>query len=575
MAVVASPPMPRLRPRVLGLLGVLVAACGDVNAGIPPEADRLFFPSGLRLDPRTPPGEAARYLFVVNGNNDLAFNGGTVVAVDLDAFFASWTANPDTMIVDPYCNEDAVEITSGTGDDDPVRVRRCVQNVGSGTSAELPCRRLSRLPQVVECDESPFLLAAQAGPQGLVSIGNFGTLLTSDCADAPASAPPAAPRPCETSRLWVPVRGDPSLTYFDIGGDHRRPPKFECGQDPDSDDPRRCANEHRLTHLRNDEELTEISREPFNFLVWPGRTPQDPAARDRLAFVAHADTPALSVVSLGGLDFADEQAVADRPSIVDNAAVFDDNTGIFGGFGLAVRPCDPARAPALTQGCTRPLVYATMRYSPRLKAFTAQGIDLDAEGDSGGSEDPHECASPDDVDQAEHIICDPRVRSIRTILTGNLDPLSAGVRPILGDLAFADDAGDELLVVQTTPGALLKLDTSIGSDGEPVDTPSSPPLELCDEPTRMRLYRAEGQRFALISCFRAAKIYVVDLDAFRVIGAIVTGTGPYDLEVDTIRRVLYVSNNLEGSISIIDLAFDRPTRFHELARIGLQEPFSR
>lgn len=558
------------RPFALALLGVLAlgGACRDLNAGKAPEADRLFFPSGLKLDPRAPAGTAARYLFVVNGNNDLAYNAGTVVALDLDAFFAAWTADTDDMLVDPYCNEDSVEVgPSSAGADEPVRVRRCVQNVGSGVTDALPCRRLSRLPQVVECDEAPFLHAVQNGnPHGLITIGDFGTLLASDCADAPVDSPPAEPRQCQTPRLWVPVRGDPSLTYFDVGGDPDRPPVFTCGQDPDDEDPLRCADDHRLTHLRNDDELLQLPREPFNMLVWPGRNGNDPAAGDRLAFVAHADNVALSVVALGGLGFSKDAAVANRPSIVDNASVFADNTGIYGGFGLAIRPCDPDDAPALTNGCTRPLVYASMRYSPLLKAFTAQGVEPATEAN---------CISPDDPGASDKVICDPRVRSVRTILTGNLDPLSSALRPILGDLAFADDAGDELLVVQTNPGALLKLDTSIGSDGEPADTPSSPPLEVCDEPSRMKLYRADGQRFALISCFRAAKIYVVDLDAFRVVGAIVTGTGPYDVEVDPVRRVLYVSNNLEGSISIVDLAFERPTRFHELARIGLQEPFSR
>ena len=102
-----------------------------------------------------------------------------------------------------------------------------------------------------------------------------------------------------------------------------------------------------------------------------------------------------------------------------------------------------------------------------------------------------------------------------------------------------------------------------------------PPLELCEDPTRMRLYEEDGKRYALVSCFRAALIYIVDLQSFRVVDAVVAGTGPYELEIDRPRRLLYVANNLESSISVIDLARDRPTRFREIARIGLQEPFSR
>ena len=37
--------------------------------------------------------------------------------------------------------------------------------------------------------------------------------------------------------------------------------------------------------------------------------------------------------------------------------------------------------------------------------------------------------------------------------------------------------------------------------------------------------------------------------------------------------VAYVINNLESSISVIDLSRRRSTRFQELARLGLQDPF--
>ena len=90
----------------------------------------------------------------------------------------------------------------------------------------------------------------------------------------------------------------------------------------------------------------------------------------------------------------------------------------------------------------------------------------------------------------------------------------------------------------------------------------------------MKLWRDAGQRFAFVSCFRAAYVFVVDLDSFRVVRQIRMGTGPYELEVDDARDVLYVSNTLERSISVIDLSRTRPTRFQEVARIGLQDPFS-
>jgi DNA-binding beta-propeller fold protein YncE len=90
----------------------------------------------------------------------------------------------------------------------------------------------------------------------------------------------------------------------------------------------------------------------------------------------------------------------------------------------------------------------------------------------------------------------------------------------------------------------------------------------------MKLYERDGQRLALVSCFAAALIYVVDLDASSVIGTVVVGTGPHDLVVDEAREALYVANTLEASVSVVDLSSRRGTQFAEIARLGLQEPFT-
>lgn len=553
-----------LRPRWHALAGLVLAGvgpgltggCDSANEGLAPPRDQIFFPSGLLLDPRADPETPARYLFISNGNNDLSYNSGTVLAVDLDAFFAAWSA-PGTYAADPYCRDEPEPGVSAWPHP------RCIGEVGSGTPVTAPCRRLSLLPQVIECDETPFIgprriidgTEVGVGDDSVVAIGDFATVLTSSCEDG-ASGPDR--KGCDAPRLWVPVRGDPSLTWVDVQGEPDQPPVFACGQgspNPDSGDADpRCDRDHRLTHLRNDPDLAELEREPFNMIISPSQ---------RYAYVAHADGGVLSLVSLDGVDGSMGPAIVDAPEL------FGSPLGFGGGFGLAERPCDPALAPSITLGCSRPLVYASHRYQPLLVSFTAQGVALDPD-------DPvRSCAGPDEVGDAGKIPCEPRVRSQQLILPGGLDPSASSTSPVLGDLAFADPAGDELLVVQTGPGALLRLNTRVGNSGEPFDTPSGPPLELCEDPTRMRLYEEDGKRYALVSCFRAALIYIVDLQSFRVVDAVVAGTGPYELEIDRPRRLLYVANNLESSISVIDLARDRPTRFREIARIGLQEPFSR
>lgn len=631
------------------LLLLAPSGCGEArNEGLPPPGDQLFFPSGVLLDPihRVEATAVAadglpapsldlpgpRYLYVANGNNDRSYNAGSLVAIDLRAFWRAWydphrddpaqagclaararaaedpsqveaartacaARDPRRGGVDPYCHH----VTTFDGDG-----YRCVQPPGStivrsaATDPEPePCRRLPLAPQVAECDEGAFIA-------GVVHVGDFATTL-------------AATEEEQGLRLWLPVRGDPSITYVDVNeafiaaaddpGRDEALRFFACGQGDDPADPEACGDAHKLDELRGDPE-EPIDREPFNVEVWR-REPlsDDPAARgQRLAFVAHSAGSELSLIDLDGVPGND------APTIVDLAAVYQTPGGSTGGYGLAVRPCFEAGAgplgaldpepnvPVITQGCTRPLVYTSFRYAGQLASFTASGLDLPAStpGREGCNVDgvyagPY-CATPEELERGEPcaVVCDAQVRATRRIQTSLIDPFSpsAGSVPVLGSMAFADPRGDQLLVLQTNPGALLSLDTSLGDAGEPVDVPSAPPVEICAEPSSMKIYteRAEvdadgpegpeppravpTQRYAVISCFRAAMVYVVDLEALRVVDAVVVGTGPHDIAIDEAREVAYVINNLESSVSVIDLSRRRATRFQELARLGLQDPFS-
>ena len=691
----------------------------DELANAEPNLDAVTLPAPL------PDVPGPRYLYVANGNNDRTFNTGTVVAIDLRDFWRSWyepypgnarqqcvdrqpeaqaaldTARAQLAAVDPALPEDEQALARAAIYDtlrsafapirevcDPRRgaldpfchdvqteqgtVNRCVlppgTDIDEGSNPSTgPCRRLPLLPHIVECDEQPFV-------RSMAHVGDFSTTFAASIEqDANGE---------DFTRLWLPVRGDPSITYIDVeqSGDNVR---LECDQGGDDLDPELCGDSHRLDQLRNDTDLDSLEREPFNALIWERDNPEtDPDARgQRMVFVAHADGSQLSVVDLDGVRGSTD------PAIVDLAPLYTVGAGATGGFGLAARPCfeagqgplgaaDPVgNVPVVTQDCTRPLIYTSLRFAGQVISFTASGLDVGGLAEritpaaeredcsidglrnecrilSPGTDDssischrsfdrrdccpgwPQEgepdnpnaaaecdalpadqitccegegfgldgsdlgcavdcsggncgegyggpyCATPEQLGQPCAIECEPQVRGSRRIQPSLLLDTSLTFSPILGDMAFADPRGDQLLVVQTNPGALLSLDTSLGDDGEPLDIPSAPPVELCAEPSRMKIYTERDamgtptQRYALITCFRAALVYVVDLEALRVVDAIVVGTGPHDLTIDEDREVAYVINNLEFSISVIDLSRRRATRFQELARLGLQDPFS-
>ncbi len=547
------------------VLLLAVCSCTDANQGIDPPIDRLYFPGGLVLDPRTPEGEAARYLIVSNGNNDLSYNSGSIVVIDLEAFFSRWAMGAD----DPASPYAASAYCEGPDEEAGRDAWRCVLDVGSRTSRDFPCRRLGLLPQVVECDERPFVVDA-------VRIGDFATVMAT------------SKKPDGTPQLLVPVRGDPSITWMEVGGDWPDAPDLQCvrdrvnGRAPDG---LRCDDDHRMRWLRNDDALDELEREPFNIAIAEGEG-------YRYALVAHAAGDILTVVDLDGL-LEDDGSRTGVPAIVDISRVFSPSGLALrtGGFGLAQRPCgtcvepdDPpgTNVPTLTQGCTRPMIYGAYRYELSALNFTVDGLDpADLPENAAGRDACEEngvyygqfCASPEQIGEPCAVICEPQVRNARPFPVAGVDPLSTSLAASLGDIAFGDECGDFLYLVQTNPGALLRIDTSLDIDNETRDNAAGPPLEVCDQPTRFAIWRDAG--YAFVSCYQSAYLYVVDLSAWAVVDTILAGTGPHDIVVDEARQMLYAANALEASISVVDLGVGRPTRFKEVARIGLQEPFRR
>jgi hypothetical protein len=180
------------------------------------------------------------------------------------------------------------------------------------------------------------------------------------------------------------------------------------------------------------------------------------------------------------------------------------------------------------------------------------------------------CGRPEDLGEPCALICEPRVHTERRFFPGGLDPIQGSAEPVLGDIAFGDAEGRDLYVLQTNPGALIHVDTDIDIDGEPRNLPARPPVEICAQPSRMVTW----ENWAFVTCFGAAEVFVVDLQAFRVVDNEVIGTGAHSLLIDPERQLLYVANALENSISILDLRARSRNQFREIARIGLQEPFS-
>lgn len=192
-----------------------------------------------------------------------------------------------------------------------------------------------------------------------------------------------------------------------------------------------------------------------------------------------------------------------------------------------------------------------------------QGRPIDVEGKV--------ISTPERVQEGEPgaVQCTPQIFSAGFTAAGGFSVNSGSGQ--LGDVAFSRD-GRRLFAVQSQPGALLFVDTSVDGRGETRDEPAGL-VELCNGPSRMTLFEDGANDYAAVSCPGPSQVFIVDLSGFRVVANVVTGQGPHPIVFDRARQLLYVGNTLDETVSVIDVARDRPTRFAEIARVGLQTPF--
>lgn len=303
-------------------------------------------------------------------------------------------------------------------------------------------------------------------------------------------------------RVLVPSRLAPSVSWVDAfgpgyGADASAPAlRLDC----DHDELRACSSDSRVGVVGDPARLS-LDTQGF-----------------RYAYLPHLTERQLTLLALDG---------PTGPHVADVELQFFREDGLFesglgGGFAVAQQPCSPAAPPVDSLECTRPLLFASQRFWPGVRQFqVAAGLDVLIPGSEASLAGP------------------------------NLE--SAEPRPLTAGLAFEDPAGERLLVVHTTPPALLRVDTSLDEHGEPrVETLAT--LDLCNNPNVLVVHRpASGPALALISCFADAVLAVVDLGLFAQVAAIEVGEGPNELLVEPERGWLLVANTVESSISIVEL----------------------
>ncbi len=324
---------------LLGATALIAAGCYDAGTGTAPPLDQLYYPVGLGVS------AGGNVLYVANSDFDLQWSGGTIQSYDLRQIrelAAREVVDPN----DPAFNGHYTRPVSSPGS--------CPYNpplLKSDGSGERQALGETCAPPV----DNTFLV------RDSVVVGAFATDLQLSCSAAmmTPSAWPNGP-PCPPTRLFVPVRGDATLTWVDVGVDDGTPPlpgdtaatypafALGCGRDGES----RCDALHHAGNNPNEAGNTRnltMPGEPFGM----AQTENGSAIT-----ITHQATTQVSLFTSGFLPYAPQQTV--NPAlqyIVGNVAQ--------GGIGIAAIPHD-SQAFGPTDTIPNPAFLLTNRTAPEL-----------------------------------------------------------------------------------------------------------------------------------------------------------------------------------------------------------------
>ncbi len=231
-----------------GLVGL--AGCFSLAEGLSPPLDQFYYPTGVLVSP------GRTTLYVTSSDFDLQYSGGTVMALDLRALRRDSDKLRDAIkTIDPTANDPAVP--------DPILAACSQIGVGRNDNSTLypgPC--------------APVTLAPYQAAGKIVTIGAFA-------ADTVMALKPDPCKDGRGARLFVPVRGDPSVTYFDVTDDREitcdgapLPAASPCGGDAicldcgATSSGARCSTDHLIGRdpSKSQRNLT-LPVEPFGIAV--------------------------------------------------------------------------------------------------------------------------------------------------------------------------------------------------------------------------------------------------------------------------------------------------------------------
>lgn len=468
----------RFLPLLLVAALTAVPSCVSPGEGPSPEPHAMYFPVGLAVSP------AGHTLYVANSDFDLQYNSGTVIALDLD------------------------------------RIRSNLPPVWDAQAPGYPCGNLSpnRTKLLYPGPCSPISLIAPPDGQGplvgaSVRIGAFAT-------DLIAVARPDAPG----TRLFLPVRGDPSVTWIDVEDDRYLEPPISrslfCGGD-------RCDKRHRAgenpdTNLRR----VVLPPEPYGIAA---------TESGNAVLVTHQTTGSVSLLT----------------NEWDGVPTLQFVSGGFPAGGVGIAPVPVPRFVHVAGIDYQPGFLTTFRASPEVdlvrffddaasapaRPFVVRagtvGITVNASGvDSRGIA----------IDGTERRACEAQCNDDLTCLQTCAE--------VPAQVYIANRTPPSLLIGETRANV-----SATGSDDLITIFDSFPLSYGASRVVFGSVINPEGEREprVFVSCFDARYLFIYDPKGRRIDGQVRTGRGPHAMVLDPVEPYLYVAHFTDSYIGVVDL----------------------
>jgi DNA-binding beta-propeller fold protein YncE len=494
-----------------------LAGCGFGESGIAPPTDRVFFPAGIAIDP------SGDWLYVVNSNSDLRFNAGTVVAVNLAQ------AGEDRALF-----QQKPARYRPRPDAEPAPIATCANSVfvePQGGDPNFCCRDFLD-PSILNCDDRRHVEKSAT-----VRIGSFGGSIVAQKFERAGKT---------TSRLFVSVRAEPSLTFIDAS------PTPAMGSTPASIS-MNCATGNPGGNAYCTDDFRIKSMKVVG-------APDRPFPEEPHSMVLDDVLGVLYVGHLGGVDRG--QLVARGVSVIDVcnpadanqpphlASILDNAFPQSGAIGVS----------ALTQ--SRPGdATASLLATAQLTTEVTEILFADPK-----HADPKLCAQPE--------------RNLQLVAGSRFASSAYGTRG--GDLrgvVLSDDAQRAYVLHRQyavrgeyNPPSVVAIDRSENqgfAENRPIAT-----VEVCSGPNRLLRHDAGRGTRLFVNCFENGEIYVIEPDLMNIEAVIELGAGPADLVFAPGERsvVAYVAGFANNNVSVLDLRPGSPTEYRVVQRIGFARP---